>query len=67
MLDVVARVEQQLTLSVEFNCLRWLVDTIGALKVFLGTLGQLSLRRVHNLVQIVNLTELALGVGTHDS
>ena len=42
-LDVVARVEKQFTLSIEFDGLRRFVDTIGALEVLLGTLGQLCL------------------------
>ena len=37
-LNIVTRVEQQLTLSVEFNRLRRFVDAIGTLKVLLGSL-----------------------------
>ena len=66
MLDVIARVKKKLTLAIEFNGLARLVDTIGALEVLLSTLGELSLISVNNLVQVVDLTELASRVGTHD-
>ena len=59
-LDVVACVEQEFTLAVEGHSLAWLVDLIGALKILLGTLGQLSLSCVHDLVKVVNLAEASL-------
>ena len=65
MLDVVARVEKQLTFTVEFNGLAWLVDAIGALEVFVGTLRELGLRRVNDLVQVVDLAEVARLEGAH--
>ena len=65
MLDVVARVEKQLTLTVEFNGLAGLVDAIGALEVLVGTLGELGLGRVNDLVQVVDLAEVARLVGSH--
>ena len=67
MLDVVTAVEEQLALSVEFNGLGRFVDTVGALEVLLGTLGQLSLRSVDDFVQVVDLAELALRDLAHDS
>ena len=66
-LDVVAAVYKELTLSVEFNRLRWLVDTISSFEVLFGTLGQFSLSSVDDFVQVVDLAELALGVSANDS
>lgn len=56
--DVIARVEQKLTLTVELDCLGGLVDLIGALKVLGGTLGEFDLGGVHDLVEIVYLSEV---------
>ena len=68
MFDIITRVEEKLTLAVEFNGLRWLIDAISTLKVFLGTLGKFSTCSVHDLVQVVHLAELTLWVGSsHDS
>lgn len=66
MLNIVATVQEKLTLSVEFNRLRWLIDTISSFEVLLGTLGKFSLSSVDNLVQIVHLAELTLGIGAHN-
>ncbi len=66
MLNIVATVQEKLTLSVEFNRLRWLVDTISSFEVLFGTLRKFSLSSVDNLVQVVNLAELTLGVGAHN-
>ena len=60
-LNVVARVQKQFTLSVELDGLGRLIDTVGSLEVLLSTLGKLSLRSVDDLVQVVDLTEVALG------
>ena len=65
MLDIVARVEEKFTLTVKLNSLAGFVDAISSLQVFLGTLGQLSLICVDDLVQIVNLTEVTRLVGSH--
>ena len=37
-LNIVATVQEKLTLSVEFDRLRWLVDTISSFEVLFGTL-----------------------------
>jgi len=66
MLDVIARVDEKLTFTVELNGLARLVDAIRALEVLLSTLGELSLRSVDDLVQVVDLTELSLGEVAED-
>ena len=65
-LDVVARPEKHLTLTVELKRLGWLVDLVGTLEVLCGALSQFSLRGVDNLVQVINLFEATLG-GLHHS
>ena len=67
MLDVITAVQKELTLSIELNGLGWLVDTVCALEVFLGTLSKFSLSCVDNFVQVVDLTELALRNLAHHS
>ena len=61
MLDVVAGVEKALTLTIELNSMRGLVDTISPFKVLLRTSSKLTLSSVDNLMQVVHLTEAALG------
>ena len=56
-LDVVAREEQQFSLSVELHCFGWNVHLVCQFEVFVGTLSNFSLCRVHNLVQVVNLSK----------
>ena len=65
-LNVVATIEQELTLTVELNGLGWLIDAVGTLEVLLGTLGKLSLGRVDDLMQVVDLAELSLWDVAHD-
>ena len=60
-LDVVARVEKQLTLAVELNRLRWLVHLVCALKILVRSLSQLSVGCVNYFVQVVDLSEAASG------
>ena len=60
MLDIVAGVEQQFTLTIESQCVARLVDLIGSFEVLLGTLSQFSLGSPHDFVQVVDLTETAL-------
>ena len=57
MLDVVARVQQQFSLSVELERLRGLVDLIGSLQVFVRALGKFELVRVNHFVQIIDLSK----------
>lgn len=64
-LDVVAGVEEQFTLTVEFDRLAWLVDTISAFEVLFRSLGQLALRSVNDLVQVVDLTEITRWLHAH--
>lgn len=59
-LNVVARVDEQLTITVKLEGLRGLINLISALEVLCGTLGQLSLRSPHDFVQVLDLTETAL-------
>jgi len=59
-LDVVARVNEQLTITVEFKGLRWLVYFIRTFKVLSSTLSKFSLCSPHDLVEILNLTEASL-------
>ena len=66
MLDVVTTVQEELTLTVEFDRFRRLVDAVSPLKVLLGTLRKLSLCSVDDLVQVVHLAELSLRVSSHD-
>ena len=61
MLDIVAGVEKALTLTIELNSMRGLVDTISPFKVLLRTSSKLTLSSVDNLMQVVHLTEAALG------
>ena len=56
-LDVVARVEQQFALAVEGERRARLVHLVGQLEVLFRTLRQLSLVRVDDLVQVVDLPE----------
>jgi hypothetical protein len=65
--DVVARVHQQLTLSVEFNGLGWFVDFVGTLEVLLGSLRKLRSGSVDDFVQVVHLTEGSLRVGSDNA
>ena len=66
MLDVIAAVEEEFAFAIELNSLRWLVNTIGSLKVLLSTLGKLSLRSVDYFVQVVHLAELSLRVSSNN-
>ena len=56
-LDVIAGVQEQLTVAVELESLRGLVDLVCALEVLSGTLGQLCLRCPHDFVQVLDLAE----------
>ena len=60
MLDIVARVEQQFTLTIEGQSVARLVDLVGSFEVLLGTLSQFSLGSPDDFVQVVDLTETAL-------
>ena len=57
MLDVVARVKQQLTLSIKLKRVAGLIYFFCPLEVFGATLGELSLGGVNDLVQVVDLSE----------
>lgn len=63
-LNVIARPEKHLTLTVEFERLRRLVDFIGALKILDGTGVLLLLSSIHDLVQVVHLSEVSHLGGT---
>jgi hypothetical protein len=56
-LDVVTRVDQHLTLSIELKRVAWLVYFFCPLKVFGATLCELGLGGVDDLVQVVDLSE----------
>jgi hypothetical protein len=56
-LDVVAREKQQLTLPVEFDGLRRLVNFVGAFKVLFSSLGQLNVGCERDLMEVVHLSE----------
>lgn len=59
-LDVVAGVDQEFTITVEFKGLRWLVHLICAFQILGRTLSELSLCCPYDLVQILNLAEASL-------
>lgn len=61
MLDVVAGVEQELTLTVESKSFGWLVNLVSAFEVLLRTLSQFSLGGPHDFVQVVHLSEATRG------
>ena len=61
-LDVIAGVEEELTIAVELEGLRGLIHFVCALEVLSRTLGQLCLSRPHDLVQVLHLTETPLGL-----
>lgn len=63
-LDVIARPEEHLTLTVEFERLRRLVDLISALKILDGTGVLLLLSSVDDLVQVVHLSEVSHLIGS---
>ena len=56
-LDVVARVQKQFSLSVEFHRLGWLVHSVCPFQILLSTLSQFRLSCVNHFVQVVDLTE----------
>lgn len=60
-LDVVARVKQQLTLAIKLNRLRWLVHLVCAFQILIRSLSQLSVCCVNYFVQVVDLSEAASG------
>ena len=62
MFNVVTRVKEHFSLSVELKCVTWLIHFLSALKILLGTLRKFSLGCVNNLVQIVNLSEVTVGL-----
>ena len=59
-LDVIAGVQKELTITIEFKGLRWLVHFIRAFKVLSSTLSKFSLCSPNDLVEILNLTEASL-------
>ena len=61
-LDVVAGVEEQLSVSVELQGLGRLVDLVGPLEIFGSSLSQFSLRSVYDFVQILHLSESSSGL-----
>jgi hypothetical protein len=66
LLNVVAREKQKLALSVKGDSLAGFVNFVCALEILFGTLGQLSLSGVDDLVQVVNLTEIT-HLGAHET
>ena len=56
-LDVIARVQKQLTITVELQGVRWLVYFVCALEILSSTLGQLSLRGPDDFMEVLNLAE----------
>ena len=66
MSDIIARIEQDLTFSIELEGLRGLVDFVCPFQVFGSSLVQFPLSGEDNLVQVVDLFEsshLSLGHG----
>jgi len=61
-LDIVAGIQEQLSLAVELECLRWLIYLISALEVLRGTLGQFGLCSPDDLVQVLHLAKVTLGL-----
>ena len=61
-LDVVARVQKQLTITVELQGVRWLVNFVCALEILSGTLGQLSLGGPDDFMEVLNLAETSGGL-----
>jgi len=57
MLDVVARVKQQLTLSIKLKRVAGLIHFFCPLEIFGAALGELSLGGVNDFVQVVDLSE----------
>jgi len=57
---VIARVQKELTIAVEFKSLRWLVDFVCSLQILSGTLSKLSLCCPNDFVEVLDLTEAAL-------
>jgi hypothetical protein len=64
-LYVIARPEEELSLTVELESLRWLVYFIGSLQILSRSLGQLCLGRVNNLMEVVNLAEGTAWLHSH--
>jgi uncharacterized membrane protein len=65
MLYVIAGEKKQLSLSVEFKSLGWLVYFMCSLEVLGGSLFELGVICVDNLVQVMYLTEVTTLSGTH--
>ena len=64
-LDVVAGVEKQLSVPVELYGLRRLVDLVSSLQILCSSLSQLSLRSVHDLVQVLDLPKASRGLNNN--
>ena len=57
---VIARVQKEFTIAVEFKSLRWLVNFVCSLEILSGTLSKLSLCCPDDFVEVLNLAEAAL-------
>lgn len=67
MLDVVAGVDQQFSIPVELNSLRWLVHLVRPFKILGSSLSELSLGCVNNLMQVLSLSKISLLLLDHAS
>ena len=59
MFNVVTRIQQQFTFSVEFNSMGWLVHFGGSLQVLISSLTQLLINCELDFMEIVHLAELS--------
>lgn len=59
-LNVIAREQEELTITVELESLRWLINLIGSLQILSSTLSQLSLICPDDFVQVLDLAEPSL-------
>ena len=63
-LNIVTAPQKKLTFSVELKGLRWLIYFISSLKIFSCSLFKLGVGSVHNLMEVVYLTEMTRWGGT---
>ena len=59
--DIVAGVQEQLSVPVELQGARGLVHFVCPLQIFSSSLSQFSLSSVHDLMQVLRLSEVPLG------
>ena len=64
-LDIITRPKEHLTLAIELKSLRRLIDFVSSLQILLGTLFDLSVSRIDDLVQVMHLAEVALLLHWH--